>query len=255
MMKFLKNKNYTTRKIHRYLGLFLGIQFLFWTLGGLYFSWNNMDDVHGETLLRKDKSFFKEINFSNIQKGVESLKSTNIIDSIYTIKIVEILNNPFAQFRYFEKGHLKSQLINLQTGELRPPLTIKEGEKIVEGKLKNHIPIIKTEFLTKQNVNSHHEYREKPLPAYVYTLGDTGKTKVYVSANSGEISSVRNNNWRRFDFLWMLHTMDYDTRDNITNWVLRIFSIFGLITVLSGFYLFYLSSMSVKKIRKHFTKL
>lgn len=54
-MKFKKNINYNTRKTHRYLGVFIGIQFLFWTLGGLYFSWNNMDDVHGETLLKQEK--------------------------------------------------------------------------------------------------------------------------------------------------------------------------------------------------------
>ena len=36
------------RKSHRYLGVALGVQFLFWTLGGLYFSWSNMDEVHGD---------------------------------------------------------------------------------------------------------------------------------------------------------------------------------------------------------------
>ena len=50
MMKIGKNLNYNTRKTHRYLGVFIGIQFLLWTLGGIYFSWNNMDDVHGESL-------------------------------------------------------------------------------------------------------------------------------------------------------------------------------------------------------------
>ena len=48
----IKRQMYT-RKTHRYLGLFIGVQFLFWTIGGLYFSWNDMDDVHGETLLDK----------------------------------------------------------------------------------------------------------------------------------------------------------------------------------------------------------
>jgi uncharacterized iron-regulated membrane protein len=37
-MKFKKNINYNIRKTHRYLGVFIRIQFLFWTLGGLYFS-------------------------------------------------------------------------------------------------------------------------------------------------------------------------------------------------------------------------
>lgn len=39
-----------TRKWHRYLGFFLGIQFLMWTLGGLYFSWTNIDNIRGDNL-------------------------------------------------------------------------------------------------------------------------------------------------------------------------------------------------------------
>ena len=41
------------RKTHRYLGLFLGIQFLFWTISGLYFSWTNIDEIRGEHLINK----------------------------------------------------------------------------------------------------------------------------------------------------------------------------------------------------------
>jgi uncharacterized iron-regulated membrane protein len=41
------------RKTHRYLGLFIGIQFLLWTLSGLYFSWSNLDDIHGDHLRRR----------------------------------------------------------------------------------------------------------------------------------------------------------------------------------------------------------
>ena len=58
----------TTRKVHRYLGLFIGVQFLFWTLGGLYFSWNNMNDVHGKTLLDKsEKSFSFKVSQSLVR--------------------------------------------------------------------------------------------------------------------------------------------------------------------------------------------
>ena len=31
------------RKHHRFLGIFIGIQFLFWTISGLYFSWTDID--------------------------------------------------------------------------------------------------------------------------------------------------------------------------------------------------------------------
>ena len=36
------------RKTHRVLGLFLGVQFLMWTISGLYFSWSDIDQIHGD---------------------------------------------------------------------------------------------------------------------------------------------------------------------------------------------------------------
>ncbi|HAT65657.1 MAG TPA: hypothetical protein DCS66_13850, partial [Flavobacteriaceae bacterium] len=55
---------------------------------------------------------------------------------------------------------------------------------------------------------------------------------------------------RWFDFLWMTHTMDYEGRDNFNTTVLRAFSLLGLITVLSGFLLWYTSSPTIRKISK-----
>ncbi len=106
-MKFRKNSNYNIRKTHRYLGVFIGIQFLFWTLGGLYFSWNNMNDVHGETLLKQEKKYFKSVDFSKIQKGITTLNSEVKIDSVHSINIIEAFEKPLAQFKYFEGHHLK----------------------------------------------------------------------------------------------------------------------------------------------------
>jgi len=48
----------------------------------------------------------------------------------------------------------------------------------------------------------------------------------------------------------MTHTMDYEGRDDFNNLFLRIFSALGLITVLSGFVLWYISFPSVRKISK-----
>ena len=250
-MKFRKNSNYNIRKTHRYLGVFIGIQFLFWTLGGLYFSWNNMNDVHGETLLKQEKKYFKSVDFSKIQKGVTTLNSEVKIDSVHSINIIEAFEKPLAQFKYFEGHHLKIQLIDAETGNLRPPFSGQECLELVERQLNEPIPIVAAEFLQKHSTGSHHEYRKKPLPAYAFTLDHSTKTTIYVSTELGQITSVRNNNWRRFDFLWMLHTMDYSTRDHITNWMLRIFSILGILTIFSGFYLFYKTSSTFKRFKKN----
>jgi hypothetical protein len=246
-MKFKKNRNYNIRKTHRYLGVFIGIQFLFWTLGGLYFSWNNMDDVHGDTLLKQEKKHIESIDFSQVQKGIDSLENEINIDSIHSINLIVALEKPLVQFKYFSNNHIKIQLIEAETGNLRPPFSGQECLELAEQQLTEQIPIIKAEFLEKHSTGAHHEYRKKPLPAYAFTLDHPTNTTIYVSTELGQITCVRNDNWRRFDFLWMLHTMDYSTRDYITNWVLRIFSVLGILTIFSGFYLFYLTSPSVKR--------
>ena len=42
--------NYYTKKSHRYLGVFIGIQFVMWTVGGFYFSWTNIKEIRGDHL-------------------------------------------------------------------------------------------------------------------------------------------------------------------------------------------------------------
>jgi len=42
--------------------------------------------------------------------------------------------------------------------------------------------------------------------------------------------------------------MDYNTRDDINNFLLRVFSIFGLLTVLSGFALWLTTLKRLKSI-------
>jgi hypothetical protein len=73
---------------------------------------------------------------------------------------------------------------------------------------------------------------------------------LYVSSEFGRVESFRNNKWRLFDLLWMMHTMDYKQRDNFNNWLLRAFSIFGLLTIFSGFALFWVSSKTIRRKRK-----
>src|SRR3546814_18806007 len=45
---------------------------------------------------------------------------------------------------------------------------------------------------------------------------------LYLSPSTGELISRRHTLWRVFDFVWMLHLMDYDERTDVNNPMLRI---------------------------------
>jgi hypothetical protein len=108
------------------------------------------------------------------------------------------------------------------------------------------------EYFTEKDITKGHEYRGNPLPVYAITMNHPTNTTVYVHPEMAKIMKVRNDNWRRFDFLWMMHVMDFETRDSITNWTLRIFSVLGLLTIVSGLYLFFISSPTIRKLKKRF---
>ena len=265
----LKSKHYYIRKSHRYLGLILGVQFLFWTIGGLYFSWNDIDDVHGDHLRKEKKYFPASMNMVSPQAVLQKLQEKSQVDSVLSVQLIEIAGVPTYQVRYFSGnmdhaaheagghggGHasnVKVQLATAETGDFVPALTEEQAIVVAKSQVINPVKVEKVEYLTE--VGSHHEYREKPLPAWAVTFSQPDNCTVYVSAELGTFQAIRHNQWRVFDFLWMLHTMDYQGRDNFGNVLLKAFSIFGLFTILSGFVLYYVSSPTVRKTRKRTLK-
>jgi hypothetical protein len=244
-----KSKHYYIRKIHRWLGVILGIQFLFWTIGGLYFSWSNMDEVHGDFQKRNAPLLSSNISLVSPTVVLDTIRKVHQFDSVVSIQLIEILGKPFYQVRcitavnseanHEHDIHAMNHLANAETGGLRGPLSKEEATEVAKRRFNSDPKVKSVEFIA--STNAHHEYRESPLPAYAITFEHPSKTTVYVASELGTVQKFRNNKWRIFDFLWMLHTMDYEARDNFGNILLRIFSIFGFVTVLSGFVLFFYS--------------
>ncbi len=221
------------RKTHRYLGLFIGIQFLMWTISGLYFSWTDLDEIHGD-------QFKKEINqesFSDLLNPSEIIPDL----SIENLQLKNIAGVP----HYWINNEF---LVNAENGKRRTQISEEEALKIAAENVLDELKVEEISLITE--TGKHHEYRGQFLPAYVISYENHGNLKAYVSAQDGSFRSVRHRDWRWFDFLWMTHTMDYEGRDDFNNFVLRAFSLLGLITVLSGFVLWFISSATVRKIWK-----
>jgi len=88
------------------------------------------------------------------------------------------------------------------------------------------------------------EFRGRTLPLYkIEALNEEGeKINVYLDPYSEKIVAIRSNQWRIWDFMWGIHIMDWNERDNIDNAFLKIFSILALLSALSGIYLFFSSN-------------
>ena len=234
---------YNIRKAHRYLGVLLGLQFLLWTSSGLYFSWTNIDDIHGDLQHRRPPLLSASFKFVSLDTVFNNLPEK--ADSIQQIELATILQKPYYSIRYFSGSKLTTILADAQTGRLRQPIDKEEAIQIAAESFNGEPKIDTVQYIT--SVGKNDEYREKPLPAWKISFRHFSNTNVYVSLQKGKVESFRNRKWRTYDLLWMFHTMDYNGRDNLNNWVLRAFSIFGLLTVTSGFLLFWISSKWFRK--------
>lgn len=253
--------HYRIRKLHRYLGLILGVQFLFWTVGGIYFSWSNMDEIHGDLNRNPSPQIAVSTELISPSLVLKQLKEGAEFDSVKELKLIGILGKPYYQIHYFKEaganinhaGHNDIhkpaiQLADAINGVLRGPLSESEAIEIAKSAFNENSKIIEVKRLEK--TSSHHEYRLNPLPAFAISFDHPSNSTVFISTELGTIQKIRNQKWRIFDFLWMMHTMDYEGRDNFGNLLLRIFSVFGLFTIFTGFILFFLSSGRIRRVKK-----
>ncbi len=229
------NKKLFIRKAHRYIGLLVSLQLLAWTIGGIWFTWNDIDDIHGDYL--RNPPTHPQLTSQIIlpvQQALDNIADFNYLNSI---KVIDMLGQSVYRINYNDN---QTTLVSASTAKPMVAIDKQQAIKIARANAAFDAKIAKIELL--KETNSHHEYREKPLPAWAITFDYPSSPTFYVSTKLGTLTSIRHDSWRIFDFLWMLHTMDYQTRDDFGNWLIKIFSVIALITAISGIVLFIISS-------------
>ena len=244
----MKARNW--RKIHRFLGLVIGVQLLLWTTSGLIFSWNSIKAVRGEHMIRvQDNVNLRDFQIADVNEILSSDSAKDFIDSyLVSASLRTILDRPVYELT-LEKDHIQAvALFDAVSGQRVSPISENIVKQIALADFSEDVDVRSIELI--DSAGSHSEYRGKEMPAYRVVLDHPTGTAIYVSANRGLVTARRNNRWRVFDFFWMLHTMDYQGRDNFNHWLLKGVSIFGLVTVLSGFVLWFKTTRIFRRKKK-----
>lgn len=213
-MKFL------VRNIHKYLSFLISIQLLLWTVSGIYFAFNKIENVRGEQY-REEPNFnvdFSKLNFEI--DGAQNIRVTDRMDQ--EILVVDgIYGREYLDFDGKDVEQLNA-----------------EEAKALSAKHTSLIPK-SVELVTENIVGS--EFRGRALPIFrVKSVNDVGESiNVYLNVYTGEVEAVRSVQWRIWDLMWGFHIMDWETRDDIDNLLLKIFSILALISSITGVLLFF----------------
>lgn len=218
-----------SRKIHKWIALILGAQLFLWALSGFYMVAVHIDIIHGDMLVR------------DVQQGVHYDERSNLplehVAELHPDALSITLKSMLDQPVYLVSGE-NTRLLAATDGRQISPLDKQTAVQIAtfhyagEAKVR-HVELIENDPPT--------ELQARSLPLWRIDFDDRWNSTFYIDPNTGQFTTRRHTLWRVFDFLWMLHVMDYETRANINNTVLQLFSVFGLSLGLAGVWLLFYS--------------
>ena len=82
----------TLRKFHRYISLLIAVQLLLWTISGIYFSFNKIENVRGEQYLVAETKAANERKENTKKLDFESAKKIVQEKTILTPQIIEVID-------------------------------------------------------------------------------------------------------------------------------------------------------------------
>lgn len=218
-----------SRKIHKWFALFIGIQLFLWSLSGFYMVAVNIDIIHGDMLVTN-----MQPSLSSDEPLYESLdRLAARHPDADSIVLKAMMDRPV----YLITG-ASTVLLDARNGRQLSPLDEQTAIQIARFHYDGESDIENVELLQD---NPPTELQTRPLPLWRVDFDDAWSSSFYIDPYTGEFETRRHTLWRVFDFLWMLHVMDYDEREDINNTVLRVISVLGVLLGLGGVWLLFFS--------------
>ena len=205
---------------HIWLGWLVGLPVLMWTVTGLVMVAKPIEEVRGNHL-RKDVPeralpADTEIAVSLPAESTRPVRAvTTQVERGETITRIAYMDGTTARYR--------------PDGSAMGPLSEVEARLIVAEGIAGGDKVTATARFAADDVPF--DFR-RPLPVWQVALADG--THVYVGIETGQIEAVRTRWWRTFDFVWGLHIMDLQTREDTHHPILIFFAMLSVIGALFG---------------------
>ena len=223
------------RKLHRWLGLLMAVQIIAWMASGLYFSIFPIEEIRGEHLTRERP--MPPAGLLSRMASPAEVKQTldEHLGEDWEMDTISIVGHGGQMFWRVEgrfAGQAFRRLLNEAGTEVVPALSAQSAEQAAGDWLQSEAEVVAVEWLESSRPGA--EYRGRYYPVWKVSFNEPESLSLYLEPWTGEILARRTSRWRVFDFLWMLHIMDFESRDNFNHPVLQLASVFGLIIALSG---------------------
>ncbi len=213
-MKYL-----TLHKWHVWLGWLVGFPLILWTASGLFMVARPIEEVRGEHLRAKPEPIAAIVPKAPFLGG----------RAVEKLTLEQRADGPVWLIRY-KDGAERS--VDPATGKLLPKPGAADVRALAEGYYAGDSTIKSIQLFPADR---------EPLElrrghsAWQVALADG--SNLYIDAESGSLLAVRTPQWRWFDFMWGLHIMDLQTREDTSHPILIGFASLSLLSLLMAFWL------------------
>lgn len=191
------------RKLHKWFGLILGLQFLLWAASGTVMALLDDRKVSAEAAILAE---------AEVPSPAAPL-SMAAVGAAVGEPILRLQLRPlFDTYVYEVTTPAGVRLVDAVDGR---PVVIDaaRAKALAVSRYSGFEPVRSVESVAASTL----ETRDMALPAWRVEFADPNHTALFVSATDGEILGAKNDTWRLWDVAWMLHIMDYTGRQSFNH--------------------------------------
>ena len=225
----LKNKKallVLSQKIHKWLMIWLGLQFAIWSITGFYMVVVDLDYIHGDSLVNIDQS---PLNINEINYSINNLYQDYA--NAENISLASLNTHFYQQLVYRFTVDNKPMMLAADSGKLLSPITKSQAELIAKAQYTGAGEIINSAYIAE---NAPFELNPRYLPVWQIKFNDFANPILYVSADTGKIVTKRHQFWRIFDWMFRFHIMDYSAEESVDNQLLFWVTLLAIIAAIAG---------------------
>lgn len=207
---------------HKWLGLIVGVQVLFWFGSGLFFATFPIERVRSEHRIAEHEVVALRAPLQDVRPLLPEAPTRVTYER-------DVLGDPVAVAEFAERRPI---LIDLNDWSVASPLTADAAAQIARAYVTGSPRVAERRLITAETP----EYRGV-LPAWRIAFDDGEGLAVYVAADTARVTARRSDLWRVYDALWALHIMDWRDHENFNTGLLILTTFTALVLMLMGFVL------------------
>ena len=204
-------------KWHIWLGWLVGFPILMWMATGLFMAAKPIEEVRG--------------NHLRVEVAEEPLvlPGSALASEDFPLKEMRAVMQDGRAIAILTGIDGSVRRVDMESGAALPALTANDARRIAAERIKGGENVRSVVAFEADKVPF--DFR-RPMPVWQVALEDG--THVYIGRDTGQVEAVRTRWWRGFDFMWGLHIMDLQTREDTSHPILIIFATLGLIGAMLG---------------------